>query len=118
MNRSLPALGSVLASALVSIGLLSGCCHDCMCCEHEEEGIEVKRSDVPAAVMATIEREAAGGTIGDIEREIEDGATVYTAEVTLNGEEWEIEVAEDGKLLGKELEADDDDEDEDDGEED
>jgi len=102
MNRILPILGSVFAA----LGLLSGCCHNCCECHEQDEALEVSRAEVPAAVMATLEREAAGGTIGEIEKEMEGGRIVYTAEVIINGEEWEIEVAEDGRLLGKELEAD------------
>jgi uncharacterized membrane protein YkoI len=74
---------------------------------------EVSIDKVPAAVRATIENEAQGGTIEEIEVETEDGETVYEAEVIIDGREIEIEVAPDGTLLGKETE---DDEDDDDGE--
>lgn len=113
MNR-FPFLVSVLASACTLLGLVSGCCcHNCCVCSEQEDGVEVARADVPAAVMATIEREAAGGTIGEIEKEVEDGRVVYAAEAMVNGEEWEIEVGEDGKLLSREK-AEDEEEDNDD----
>lgn len=107
MNRRFPLVASLVAS----LGLLSGCCCCCCDCEDGDDAIEVQRTELPAAVLATIEREAAGGTVGDIEKETDDGRTVYTADVMINGEEWEIEVGEDGKFLGKELEGKDDEED-------
>ena len=104
MDGKLWIVGTVISAMA---GLAGGC--QCCNCECEDDGVEVARADVPAAVMATIEREAMGGKIGEIERETEDGKVVYVAEVTINGEEWEIEVAEDGKLIEKEREHDDDD---------
>jgi len=80
---------------------------------------EVSFDKVPAAVRVTIENEAKGGTIEEIEVETEDGETVYEAEVIIDGQEIEIEVAPDGTLLSKETEDDDegDDDDEDEDEE-
>jgi uncharacterized membrane protein YkoI len=83
--------------------------------DDDEDEEQVSIDEVPAAVKATILKEAQGGTIKEIERETEDGKTVYEAEVIINGEEVEIEVAADGTLLSKEVEdADDDDDDDDD----
>jgi len=82
--------------------------------DDDEDEEEVSIDEVPAAVKATILKEAQGGTIKEIERETEDGKTVYEAEVIINGEEVEIEVAADGTLLSKEVEDDDDDDDDDD----
>jgi uncharacterized membrane protein YkoI len=79
---------------------------------------EITLDQAPAAVQATIQAEAQGGTIKEIERETENGKTVYEAEVIINGQEVEIEVASDGTLLGKEVEDMDDDEDGDDDDED
>ncbi len=75
---------------------------------------KVSIDQVPAAVKATIQKEAQGGTLREIERETKDGKTVYEAEVQKDGKEVEVKVAEDGTLLGREVEDDDgDDEDED-----
>ena len=76
--------------------------------EHEEE---VTLDQVPAAVKATILREAAGGRITEIERETKDGKTAYEAEFMLDGKEIEIKVAPDGTLLHREVEGEGDDED-------
>ena len=57
----------------------------------------------PAELIA----EAQGGTIGEIEREDEDGQVVYEADVVVNGQEVELKVAADGKLIGKEVDDED-----------
>jgi len=72
---------------------------------------EVSIKDVPAAVRVTIEAEAQGGTIEEIEMGTEKGQTVYEADVIIDGQEVEIQVAPDGKLLGKETDDEGDDED-------
>jgi hypothetical protein len=76
----------------------------------------VNLDDLPAAVKATILKEANGATIKEIEREKgKDGKIVYEAEWIENGKEVEITVAEDGTLLEREEEDADDDADDDDG---
>ena len=82
--------------------------------DHERE---VSVEEVPAAVMTTILAEADGADIGEIEMETEDGQVVYEAEVIIDGQEVDIEVAADGTLLGKEVEDDDEDEADDDDDE-
>ncbi|MHC4500049.1 MAG: PepSY domain-containing protein, partial [Planctomycetota bacterium] len=77
--------------------------------DDDEDEEQVSIDQVPAVVKATILKEAQGGTIKEIERETEDGKTLYEAEVIINGQEVEIEVAADGTLLGKEVEDEDDD---------
>ncbi len=79
-----------------------------------EKEKEVSIDQVPAAVKATLLAEAKGGVIREIEVDTEDGQTVYEAEVIIDGIEVDIQVAADGRLLGKETEDADDDEDGDD----
>lgn len=78
-----------------------------------EEGKEVKvaKTDLPEAVRATLEKEAPGATIEEIEMEEEDGKVVYEIEVEIDGKEIELEIAADGTLLEKEVDDEDDDED-------
>jgi uncharacterized membrane protein YkoI len=78
-----------------------------------DEGQEVKLTleQVPPAVRATIEREAAGARITEIELETRNGNSVYEAEFIQDGHEVEIRIAPDGTLLGRETEDPDDDED-------
>jgi len=76
---------------------------------------EITMEDVPAGVKTAIEgfieAEAKGATIEEIEVETEDGVTVYEFELKLDGEEIEVEIGADGKIL--EIETDDDDDDDD-----
>lgn len=72
---------------------------------------EVTLDQVPAAVKATILKEAAGGKITEIERETKKGKTIYEAEFILDGDEIEIKVAPDGTLLSREVEHEGDDDD-------
>lgn len=77
--------------------------------EKEANSTVVTLEQLPPAVRKTIEKEAGGNKIEEIEKETENGKTVYEAEVTIDGKEWEIEVAEDGKLISKAEDKEDDD---------
>lgn len=61
--------------------------------------------EVPAAVKATILREAGKGKINEIERDNRGDKLVYEAEILLDGDEFDIIVAPDGTLLGREGDA-------------
>ena len=74
----------------------------------EEDEEEISRAEAPAAVQATILAQAKGAKIKEVERETEDGRTVYEAEWEENGQEIEITVAPDGTLLEREIEDDGD----------
>ncbi len=73
--------------------------------EEAEEDEQVSLAQVPEAVKATIAKEAAGAEIKEIEKETEDGKTIYSVEVILNGQQVDFEIAPDGTLLGKEVEG-------------
>ncbi len=75
--------------------------------DEDDDEVQVSLADVPEAVKATILREAGGAEIKEIERETEDGQTIYSVEVLIEGREVEFEIAPDGTLLGKEVEDDD-----------
>ncbi len=79
--------------------------------DHDEENERAVLLDqVPAAVKATILREAGKNKIEEIEKETRGGKRIYEAEWVVGDEEIEIKVASDGTLLSKETaEADDDD---------
>jgi len=94
----------VLAVGLVAAGALYA----------EDKGKteeKVTIDQVPAAVKATILKEAGDHKITEIEKETKDGKTIYEAEWIADGKEIEIKVAEDGTLLSKETEDADDDKD-------
>jgi hypothetical protein len=66
-------------------------------------GKNVPLDQLPAAVRATIERETAGGQIKEIEQDHEGGQLIYEVEFTQGGQEFELDVAADGKLLERRL---------------
>ena len=65
----------------------------------EENEQTIQFSDLPAAAQTTIKDKAGTDAIEKIEKKIEDGEVVYEAVVIRNGEEWGIEVNEQGKFL-------------------
>ena len=66
-------------------------------------GDDVTVEQLPPAVRATVDRETQGGQIKDIERDREGGQVVYEVEFTLDGKAYELDIAEDGKLLERRL---------------
>jgi hypothetical protein len=64
----------------------------------EEKVIPLK--DTPAAVKATIEKQAEGKKIGDIELKTKDGKSIYEVELKEDGKEKIFMVDADGKFLG------------------
>jgi len=66
---------------------------------------EVELAKCPAAVQSALRAHAKGGTIGDITRSSGIGRHTYEAEVQINGKVYSIDVAEDGRLISKSLEA-------------
>ena len=68
-------------------------------------GDEQKMSleQVPPAVKATFEKEAKGGTIGQVVKETQKGKTFYEAHITkTDGKDMFVHVREDGKVLKRE----------------
>lgn len=99
LNLKLALLGLVSASATVTIG---GCASNRV--EREEEEVSLTMAELPAPVRQTLEREAAGGIIEEIERETgANGAVIYSADTKIGGKVYDIEIAADGTLLSREL---------------
>jgi uncharacterized membrane protein YkoI len=66
-------------------------------------GDKLTLDQVPAKVKETIEKHVQKGKIREIEREKKNGATVYEVDYTAaDGKKFEMDIAEDGKLLKKE----------------
>jgi hypothetical protein len=63
--------------------------------EHEEENLS--KSDVPAAVQATADKQAKGGKIVRWEKE----GDAYEVVIDKNGKEWGVKIDANGKVLGK-----------------
>ena len=66
---------------------------------------EVELTACPAVVQAALREHAKGGTIRDITRSTGIGKPTYEAEVEIKDKVYLIEVAEDGHLISKSLEA-------------
>jgi uncharacterized membrane protein YkoI len=95
MNRRIIAaiaviIGLAAVGALVYAGM-----------DKEENKQKVAMTELPAAVQKTIQDNLGGGTVSETVKETKDGKTYYEAQVKKSGgEEVEIKVAEDGKLIG------------------
>jgi hypothetical protein len=75
----------------------------------EENEVKVKIEDVPAPVKATLLREAEGQEIKTVDKEtVTGGKTVYEADVKIDGTNYEINVAPDGKLISKKIDTEED----------
>jgi len=81
-------------------------------CKEMHEGKEkdetaMTMSDVPPAVRDTLTKEAGGAPIGKVDKEMQDGKTVYETDVkAADGKTWEIKVDDTGKLISKKEEKD------------
>ena len=71
----------------------------------ENEGAETKVqfSQAPQAVQTTFKEESRGATIAEVDKESDEGKTIYEADVDIKGKNYEIKVAEDGTLISKKL---------------
>jgi uncharacterized membrane protein YkoI len=82
--------------------------------EGDDDETKIAWGDAPEAVRAAIEANLPAAVGGPIEIEVEDGITVYEAEIVADGIETSVEVNEAGEVLEIEEEAvgadDDDDE--------
>jgi hypothetical protein len=77
--------------------------------EDDEAGeTQVKFTDLPQAVQATINQESNNASIDTVDKEPHDGHPIYEADAKLNGKNYEIKVAEDGTLVSKKLDMEDD----------
>jgi len=94
---------------------LAGCANNEMWGKHgdddERNEQQVNMDQVPAAVKATLTKEAGGGQIQEVEKMTWKGRTAYEADVMMDGKKWEVTVREDGQLLRKMLDEETDDED-------
>ena len=90
-----------LPIALLAAGLVAGCCQNKE--KEEEHGSVVTMEQVPAAARDALKREAAGATIGKIDKEMAGGKVVYETDVMINGKNWEIKVDEAGNVVSKKL---------------
>ena len=115
MSRSRIALGLMSAAAALA---LVGCANNEMWGKRGDDDDDsdareqqVSMDQVPAAVKATLTKEAGGGQIQEVEKTTWRGRTAYEADVVMDGKTWEVTVRDDGQLLRKLLDEEDDAED-------
>jgi hypothetical protein len=66
----------------------------------------IKRSDLPAAVEKTVAEQSKGATVKGFSKEVENGKTVYEAELTVNGHGKDIAIDAQGNIIEIEEEVD------------
>jgi uncharacterized membrane protein YkoI len=60
---------------------------------------KIKRSELPPAVEKTVAAQSAGATIRGFSSEVENGQTLYEAEMMVNGHSKDILMAADGSIV-------------------
>ena len=108
----------VTALSLSICAIVSANCGGCCGCGGCKKGKvieeEVTLDKCPEKVQETIKKEAEGGTIGEIEKQTVGEKVTYEAEITVDGQKYEVTVNNEGKLLSKVADDEEDDEEEDD----
>ena len=88
----------IIATAIIGVTVLAGVVYAAE--EEKENEQKIALSTMPPAVQRTIQDNLGGGTITETTKETKEGKTVYQAHIKKSGgEEVEVKVAEDGKLL-------------------
>ena len=62
----------------------------------------VTMDQLPAPVRATLDKEAKGGTVGQVNQETEKGKMVYEAEITKDGKQRYVSISPEGKVVKRE----------------
>ena len=78
--------------------------------DEEENEVEMKLADCPAAVQKTLKREADGATIDKVDKMSKEGRNLYEIDVKIDGRNYEVIVTEEGLLLSKQLDEEDEEE--------
>ena len=100
---------SFVAMTMAAALVLAGAAAPAVYAADKPERTEMQKmslDQVPAPVKATLEKEAKGGTIGDVSMEKDKkGRTYYEAEIhPTKGKDRYVHVAADGKVLKRESE--------------
>jgi len=79
-------------------------CADNMAASASDEGVETTLVSVPAAVQSAIKTAMAGGQLDGIDKAVDEGETIYTAGITIKGQEHDFVFKADGTLSSQEVE--------------
>jgi uncharacterized membrane protein YkoI len=68
----------------------------------EAQPQDIKMADLPSAVRTTVQKEAKDKTIGSIKKQMENGKTVYSVEISAaDGKKQELKISDAGKVLDR-----------------
>jgi uncharacterized membrane protein YkoI len=67
----------------------------------DEEETKLALADCPPSVQKTLKREAAGGEVDEVMRYVAEGKKLYAAAVTVDGEDYQMLVTDEGLLVQK-----------------
>ena len=105
----------VTRALLVGLTVLGFAACDRLTDEDRDEhgGQKVAIDQVPPAVKATIEQESKGGTVKEIDKlpQLQDGKTVYSVDIVMNGKEQETLISEYGRVIVRRVHRKDEDDD-------
>jgi len=90
--KSITRTSAVVIAALFALAVVARAAD-------EDKAKKVKQSEVPAKVLETIKKHFPDAKTESIEKEEEDGKTIYDFEMKLGKVKWEADVAEDGTLI-------------------
>lgn len=84
--------------AIIAVALMAslGSAH-----EVRADDDKVQLSDLPAQVRQTVEREAHGASVTEIEQDMEDGKVIYEVEILKQGQRWELDIDTYGRVLDR-----------------
>jgi uncharacterized membrane protein YkoI len=105
MKRLIPFTAAMFAaSVLAGPALVPGTAHaggdKTKAAVKDEKPISMDQ--LPAPVRTALEKEAKGGTIGQVTQETEKGKIAYEAEISKDGKQRYVHVSQDGKILKRE----------------
>lgn len=84
----------ILLAAVVASGLLGA---QPVSAQAPEKKLTLQ--DLPPAVQAAVKAQSQGGTVRGLSKEMQDGATVYEAELTVEGRTKDVIIDAEGKVL-------------------
>ena len=74
--------------------------------EHDEHDQKIEMKDVPPVVLDSVKQSMPNAKITEAEKEIQKGKTVYSFDVVDGAKKYDVDVAEDGKILKTEEDKD------------
>ncbi len=94
---------TIFLCTLLLIGLFS-----IGACSEAEDEKEIAISDLPAVVVKAVQDSLPGFVISDAEIEGTEPDIIYDVDGSMDGNEYEIEITPEGKILEIEMESDED----------